>query len=825
MATGTPIRHSALIFLLVCAGCGPAARGERQARAVYNNALSLEYRRPARALDEADRGFKEWSHRPDSAWHWRFRLLKAQLLLAQGDVKNALPLLDGDVPSVPDRPVLMTRLALERCHAAYIRGDYQASARYCDDALARASAAGSDRLIAETLLRQAGLSLREGVLGKAEADLRRAAPHARHDGNEYLNASILAMRGVLLMQRAYYDGAIPWTERALELSIKQDFSALVPPLLGDLAFCQYRLGDLDAALASAQRAQRLYGEMHLPLQEQIDLGTLGNIYYARGQVRDAVAAYERALEIAAGLKDNYWRAKWLNNLALADLDSGDLSGAEGYNDQALALQQARNDRRAIVFPELNAARIHARRGDYPAARAILEQITRSSQADPAVQWDAHTELARVYQATHEPDRALREYQRASAHIEEARARLEKDSSKLTLPSHFASFYDLYVDFLVSQGRVERALEIVEAGRARVLAEKLGVSPASAGRAVDFVRVARVKRCVILSYWLAPKRSFLWAVTGAGIRLFELPPEQELARLIAAHAAQIEGDRDPAGIQDSAGARLYDLLVKPAAHLIPPNGRVIVVAGGELHRLNPDTLVDPSPSPHYWIRDVTVSVAPSISLIKPRRDRSLRSPSLLLVGAPVTTAAAGTPALAYARAELDGIAHSFAGRRTTVLEGAAATPEHYRAAHPADYALIHFAAHTDINAVSPLDSAILLSPGADTYKLYARDLESTPLEAQLVTLSACRGAGARTFVGEGLVGLTWALLRAGAQNVIAGLWDVPDASTAELMRYLYSGLAGGATPEQALRAAQLKLLDSPGAFRKPYYWAAFQVYSR
>ena len=50
-----------------------------------------------------------------------------------------------------------------------------------------------------------------------------------------------------------------------------------------------------------------------------------------------------------------------------------------------------------------------------------------------------------------------------------------------------------------------------------------------------------------------------------------------------------------------------------------------------------------------------------------------------------------------------------------------------------------------------------------------------LNAALVTISACRSAGARTYAGEGLVGLTWAFLEAGAQNVIAGLWDVSDRS--------------------------------------------------
>ena len=94
--------------------------------------------------------------------------------------------------------------------------------------------------------------------------------------------------------------------------------------------------------------------------------------------------------------------------------------------------------------------------------------------------------------------------------------------------------------------------------------------------------------------------------------------------------------------------------------------------------------------------------------------------------------------------------------------------------------MHFTAHAEANTESPLDSAVILSQDGSGYKLYARDILEQPLSADLVTISACRGAGERKYAGEGLVGFAWAFLRAGAQRVIAGLWDVDDRSTAALM---------------------------------------------
>jgi CHAT domain-containing protein len=95
---------------------------------------------------------------------------------------------------------------------------------------------------------------------------------------------------------------------------------------------------------------------------------------------------------------------------------------------------------------------------------------------------------------------------------------------------------------------------------------------------------------------------------------------------------------------------------------------------------------------------------------------------------------------------------------------------------------------------------------------------------LVTISACYGSGLRTYAGEGLVGLAWAFLRAGSHNVIGALWQADDAATPLLMDRLYGELSMGATPAAALRTAKLSLIHSSSVYRKPLYWAVFQLYA-
>jgi CHAT domain-containing protein len=127
-------------------------------------------------------------------------------------------------------------------------------------------------------------------------------------------------------------------------------------------------------------------------------------------------------------------------------------------------------------------------------------------------------------------------------------------------------------------------------------------------------------------------------------------------------------------------------------------------------------------------------------------------------------------------------------------------------------------------LSPLDSALILSPKNGVYKLYARDIAEVPLRAELVTISACKSAGARTYSGEGQVGLAWAFLQAGASNVIAGLWDVDDTYTPGLMDSLYAGMQKGMDAAEALRRAKLALIHSQTVARKPYYWGPFLIFT-
>ena len=97
-----------------------------------------------------------------------------------------------------------------------------------------------------------------------------------------------------------------------------------------------------------------------------------------------------------------------------------------------------------------------------------------------------------------------------------------------------------------------------------------------------------------------------------------------------------------------------------------------------------------------------------------------------------------------------------------------------------------------------------------------------LDADLVVLSACQTALGKQIEGEGVIGIARAFMYAGAPRVVATLWEVNDAATAELMKLFYRGvLIENRPPAAALRAAQLEMSRNP-RWASPYYWAGFVV---
>jgi CHAT domain-containing protein len=144
-----------------------------------------------------------------------------------------------------------------------------------------------------------------------------------------------------------------------------------------------------------------------------------------------------------------------------------------------------------------------------------------------------------------------------------------------------------------------------------------------------------------------------------------------------------------------------------------------------------------------------------------------------------------------------------------------------------YRIVHFATHGLINSEHPELSGLVLSLLDENGKpqdgfLRMSEVFNLEMPADLVVLSACQTALGKEIKGEGLVGLTRGFMYAGAERVVASLWQVDDLATAHLMKRFYLGmLKDGLRPAEALRAAQIEL-SKQKRWSAPYYWAGFVI---
>ena len=519
----------------------------------------------------------------------------------------------------------------------------------------------------------------------------------------------------------------------------------------------------------------------------------------------------------------------LNSLAKLSLRAGKLDDAEKYNHEAVQLEQQGLDHFGVRESTVVSGRIETGRKHFPEAEKLFQQVSADPAAETALKWEVHARFAELYDSENQPAQAEREFRHSIETITAARDSIDRDDSRLSYLSGGIDFYDDYVDFLVRRNRPLDALRVAETSRARMLLEGLSMDQKSSSRAIPMLQpqqLAKSLQATLLFYWVGQDHSYLWAITPAKTQCFEIPKASDLDPLAASYSKTIRDLRDPQGPGSAQGQQLYTMLVAPAQQLLPKDGRIILLADPSLSALNFESLIVPGTSPHFWIEDVTLSNASSLTLLSSAAARPLsKENNLLLIGN--TEPVEAFPALPEAPEEMRRVESFFPPAKRAVLEGKQATPEAFLSSHPERYAYLHFVTHGTASITRPLDSAVILSKSGDSYKLYARDILQHPLSAELVTISACEGAAGRAYSGEGLIGLSWAFLRAGAHNVVGALWEVNDSAAPQIMDTFYSEMSKGKDPASALRTAKLTLLhnqDPEIVFKKPFYWAPFQLYT-
>ncbi len=806
--------------IAVVAALGCAGVDAQVDRILADAQVELRRGQLAAAREFVDRGEHLTRAKPDSLAAWKVRLLKTEVAIAGLEFAEALKHLEAAVPPGESFTLVRARQQYHQAQVQLARGQLQPALTSLDDA--RAIAGGDPDLLLDIEVLGSQARLRLGQWDDAEQRLNGVLKAANGRADRFREALAINNLGMSRLIRNRFDDALPWFERVLAYDDLQQ-TRVYAASLNNAGICLARLGQFDRALALQGQAVAMYERSGRKNELMTALGEIGTTHLLRNDLAQALPHLERALTIArdAGMAAD--GSVWARNLAAAHVALGNWDDAARYNDEARRLNPPSRAGK-LVLNTATEAQIASARGRRSEAEKLFQQVLANAASEPSMRWVAHEGLAHLAVEAKDARSAASHFEAALDTIEKTRSALLKTDYRLSFLTRLIHFYQAYVDHLVDAGRTERALEVADSSRGRVLAERLGVAAPSRGSAASFVRRARDTGQVFVVYWLAPQRSLAWVVTGGGVRTFHLAPRADIEPLVERQHALIQNTlEDPLAVAGGPAEQLYARLVAPIADAIAIGGKVVIVPDGALHRLNFETLVTRTGGPaRYWIEDVTIQVAPSLSTMSTWSPRStVAAGSLLMVGDP-TPRPPDFPTLTYAAAEIEGVTRHFDRGSVTILRSAAATPGGFRDARPERFAAIHFTSHAVANPESPMDSAVILSGPDSAYKLYARDVAEMPLGAEVVVVSACRSAGDKAYAGEGLVGFAWAFLRAGSRRVIAGLWDVDDRSTAALMERYYSlAIDGGAGPAAALRNAKLTLVRQQV---RPYYWAPLQMFT-
>jgi CHAT domain-containing protein len=137
--------------------------------------------------------------------------------------------------------------------------------------------------------------------------------------------------------------------------------------------------------------------------------------------------------------------------------------------------------------------------------------------------------------------------------------------------------------------------------------------------------------------------------------------------------------------------------------------------------------------------------------------------------------------------------------------------------------------------TPQLSALVLSQEGASDSLAARDgyltmreIAGMGLQADVAVLSACQTGLGKVVAGEGVVSLSHAFLRAGANATLVSQWKVLDKSTRQFMTAVYErAKADGTSFAEAVTAAKRAFIEGEHGKKNkdPLRWAPFVYYGR
>jgi CHAT domain-containing protein len=699
----------------------------------------------------------------------------------------------------------------------------------------------------------------------------RSLPLRRASGDRHQEAQSLTMIGRAHQMLNHKQMALDSFNRALRIRRALHDQRGEGTTLTGIGSVYFDLGEYRKALRFYYRSLILRHMAGDRRGESYTLSFIGDAYKKLGNFSKALEYYSRALPLRRDVGDRVGEAQTLAAMAVAQRNLGLLSEARARIEEALGIFESL--RGNVVSPELRSSFLASVHGRY---EFYIDLLMRFHQREPSAGYDRLAlEAAQRFRARSflelmaESKIDLRQDLTPDQRQHEA-ALLERISviQKQLFKSNIAP---------EREQQLKKDLGTAEDDLERFGSELRETNPEYA--AIHYPEPITLDRMqqelldadtTLVEYVLGDDRSFAWAVSRSALNIALLPPRKQIERQVSLYRQGLMEKTSALTVQPALqrinvqSTQLYRTLLRPLESALGSSHKLIIVPDGLLSYLPFETLLIPDAvsgnsarrpvstgyrKPLFLLQRFAISYSPSASALASVRTRARGAAgpamSLLAFGDPLYHAEnvnpaivrpAGMPAQSYkergldltqlpfTRAEVSAISSLFPPPQEKIYLGVDATEANVKAEKLDQYRYLHFAAHGYVDEESPARSGIVLSLTADPKEdgvLQTGEIMRLRLNADLVTLSACRTGLGRLVNGEGVVGLSRAFFYAGARSLVVSLWNVNDMATSELMASFYQNLNRGLPKDEALRQAKLTLMKAHrGGWRHPYFWAPF-----
>ncbi|HEY1349523.1 MAG TPA: CHAT domain-containing protein [Ktedonobacteraceae bacterium] len=671
--------------------------------------------------------------------------------------------------------------------------------------------------LAHSLMYQAEAALLKGDLHDADEKLRAAGTILEDIGFLGLAARVRLLQAELYFARGQLAASLREARYVADVFAEQE--AL--PQLARAALLQARIAFAQSDILTArelclQALDIARGQGLLELKCRCD-ALLGQIAEQSGDLEAAARCYAQAIEGIDEVQGHLVldeRSSFLEDKSEIYQRAVVLALKRGSKDQALMYVEKAKSR--VLGDYLrNNIDIRLRAGD-KAGEAILEDLARLREEQAwfsSIVYETENEASLSDTAilrirAMKPGQARQEMQKRERKIEQL---LEQMQLRLA-GDLVARLPAQWNDSLVTS----------------LLRSPLPVDASTRGPEPD----ERPAHTLLLEYYLVGQDLYLFQLGHAALEVHRvegaIPQIERLLALwrinldlVARASATHDYGPDFAGLQQNCLGvlgRLYRLLLGPVTEILPTCSHLTIVPYGMLHYLPFHALFD---GQHFLAERLHLSYLPAAALLDicHQRSQRVRARGMPLANSLVMGLADGGR-LSFAVREAEVVARRL-GARSVLNE--AATAALLREVAPV-CPIVHIAAHGLFRLDAPNFSSIKLADRQlSTIEVFNLDLSS----CTLVTLSACETGRASIGGGDEVMGLGRGFLYAGAASLLATLWKVDDASSAELMELFYQALLSGYSKAAALACAQRAFLQrarttgqSPALH--PYFWAAFQL---